>query len=234
MFIISAAPPFIPPNARAMIDPVITGELNEYRKQLMYDYNLTDFTDITSGKPIHDQPLPFRLPFFGFDFNYIYIQKDGYLAFNKGLLSYEFPLRLPITPQDSLIEEDPSIIAPWFALQDIASKVPEAGVYMKIVNIGSEKNVTLRDRIILDFREGMIGASDFMPKYALIITWRNMTMVNRRPERPLKTNTYQAVIATDEIRTYAMFNYEKIEWITHQDNYDGLKGFQAYVSKPKN
>lgn len=27
---------------------------------LMYDYNLTDFTDITSGKPIHDQPP--RLP----------------------------------------------------------------------------------------------------------------------------------------------------------------------------
>lgn len=58
-------------------------------------------------------------------------------------------------------------------------------------------------------------------------------MVNRRPERPLKTNTYQAVIATDEIRTYAMFNYEKIEWITHQDNYDGLKGFPAFVSIPR-
>lgn len=75
----------------------------------------------------------------------------------------------------------------------------------------------------------MIGAADFVPKYALIITWRNMTMINRRPERPLKTNTYQAVIATDEMRTYAMFNYEKIEWITHQDNYDGLKGFPAFV-----
>lgn len=135
-----------------MIDPLITGELLEYRRQLMYDYNLTDFTDITSGKPIHDQPLPFRLPFFGFDFNYIYIQKDGYLAFNKGLLSYEFPLRLPITPRDALIEEDPSIISPWFALQDIANNVPQAGVYLKIVNIGSEKNITVRDRIILDFR----------------------------------------------------------------------------------
>ena len=201
----------------------------EYRRQLMYDYNLTDFTDLTSSKPIHDQPLPFRLPFFGFDFNYVYIQRDGYLAFNKGLLSYEFPLKLPFSPTDPMIQEDPSIIAPWFALQDIAKDVPEAGVYLKMVNIGSERNITLRDRIILDFKEGMIGAADFVPKYALIITWRNMTMINRRSERPLKTNTYQAVIATDEIRTYAMFNYEKIEWITHQDNYDGLKGFPAFV-----
>ena len=37
-------------------------------------------------------------------------------------------------------------------------------------------------------------------------------------------------IATDEIRTYAMFNYEQIEWITHQDNYEGLKGAAAFVS----
>lgn len=55
-----AAPPFMPPNSRGMITPVITGELLEYRKQLMYDYNMTYFSDITSSKPIHDQALPFR------------------------------------------------------------------------------------------------------------------------------------------------------------------------------
>ncbi|KAI1296786.1 Protein mesh [Halotydeus destructor] len=224
-----AAPVFTSPNARGMINPIITSELTRYREQLMYDYNMTYFTDITSSKPIHDQPLPFRLPFFGFDFSYIYIQKDGYLGFNKGLLSYEFPLRLPMVPRDNMVEEDPSIIAPWFALQDIPSRVPNAGVYFQIVNIGAEPNITLRDRLILDFREGMIGAADFTPKYVMIVTWRNMTMVNRRTERPMKTNTYQAIVATDEIRTYVMYNYEQIEWITHLDNYDGLKGYPAFV-----
>lgn len=199
------------------------------RRELMYPYNLSDFTDITSGKPIHDQALPFRLPFFGFEFTYVYIQKDGYLAFNKGLLSYKFPLKFPMTITDPLIQEDPSLISPWFSLQDIPNDIPHAGVYFKIVNIGSEMNVTLRDRLVLDFREGMIGAANFIPKYAMIITWRNLTMVNRRPERELKTNTYQAVIATDEIRTYAMFNYEQIQWLTHMDNYDGLKGTPAFV-----
>ena len=38
------------------------------------------------------------------------------------------------------------------------------------------------------------------------------------------------MIATDEIRTYAMFNYEQIQWITHQDNNEGLKGAPAFVS----
>ncbi len=63
--------------------------------------------------------------------------------------------------------------------------MPDAGVYLKIVNLESGWNITLRDRIYADFREGMIGAANFKPKFALIITWRNMTMVNRKPEMPL-------------------------------------------------
>ena len=101
------------------------------------------------------------------------------------MLSYKFPVHFPINPRDSLLEEDPSMIAPWFAIQDIPTEVPNAGVYLKIVYLDSEQNITLRDRILYDFREGMIGASDFRPKFALIVTWRNMTMVNRRPEKPL-------------------------------------------------
>lgn len=210
----------------------MTDELINARNRLMYHYNLTDFTSITQSKPIHDQPLSFRLPFFGFAFTYVYIQKDGYLGFNKGLLSYTYPIKLPVKPNDPLAEEDPSLIAPWFSQQEIPTqnKVPEAGVYFKMVNLATEKNQTLKDQLTLDFREGMIGASDFVPRFALIITWRNMTFVNKRPETQMRTNTYQAVIATDEIRTYAMFNYEKIDWITSMDNYDGLKGDPAYVS----
>ncbi|CAG2181034.1 unnamed protein product, partial [Oppiella nova] len=171
----------------------------QFRQELMYPYNLSDIADITSAKPLHDQPLPFRLPFFGFWNYYIWIQRDGYLAFNKGLLSYKFPVKFPSVPKDNLMEEDPSMIAPWFAQQDIPTEVPHAGVYLKIVNLESELNITLRDRIYYDFREGMIGAS--RSKFALIITWRNMTMVNRQPKMPLVTNTYQCVLATDEIRT---------------------------------
>jgi hypothetical protein len=225
------APVFIPGNARPIqnLGPQILGDLTSFRQELMYPYNLSDFTEITSAKPIHDQPLPFRLPFFGFSYHYIWIQRDGYLAFNRGLLSYKFPMRFPFLPRDRLLEEDPSIIAPWFALQDIPTEVPNAGVYLKIVNLESEWNITLRERIYADFREGMIGAADFKPKFAIIVTWRNMTMVNRRPEMPLVTNTYQCIVATDEIRTYVMFNYEQIQWITHEDNYIGLKGSAAYV-----
>lgn len=201
----------------------------------MYPYDIRHLTDISSGKPIHDQPLQFRLPFFGFSYEYIWIQRDGYISFNKGMQTYRFPLQLPIQPSDTFIQEDPSMLAPFFAMQDISPETPGAGVYFHIVNLADTMGYydpeygMLRDRILLDFREGMIGASDFVPKWAMIVTWRNMTIANRRTERPLKTNTYQAVIGTDEIRTYSMFNYEQVEWITHLDNYDGLKGAAAFV-----
>lgn len=123
---------------------------------------------------------------------------------------------------------DPSIIAPFFAIQDIpGNRVAKAGVYLRLVQMDKEVNTTLRDRIYADFREGMIGASDFRPKFAIIVTWRNMTYANKAPEYDLKTNTYQAVLATDEIRTYAMFNYEQVDWIS--GFFEGQKGPYAYV-----
>uniref|UniRef100_A0A6G1S5F6 Extracellular domains-containing protein CG31004 n=1 Tax=Aceria tosichella TaxID=561515 RepID=A0A6G1S5F6_9ACAR len=221
--------------AQTRLDYYDNPQLATERQTLMYPYNHMDLTDISSGKPIHDQPLQFRLPFFGFSYEYIWLQRDGYITFNKGMQTYRFPLSLPIQPTDTFVQEDPSMMAPFFAMQDVAPETPGAGVYFRIVNLADPMGYynpdygLLRDRILLDFREGMIGASDFVPKYAMIVTWANMTIANRRTERRLKTNTYQAVIATDEIRTYTMFNYEQIEWITHMDNYDGLKGPAAFV-----
>ena len=52
--------------------PQIAGDLNRFRTELMYPY-LNDSVEITSSKPIHDQPLPFRLPFFGFSYHYVWV-----------------------------------------------------------------------------------------------------------------------------------------------------------------
>ena len=36
-----------------------------------------------------------------------------------------------------------------------------------------------------------------------------------------KTNTYQLVLASDETTTYAMFNYDQLEWISSEDRVSG-------------
>ncbi len=49
----------------------------------------------------------------------------------------------------------------------------------------------------------------------------------------LQTNTFQIVIVTDEVRTYAMFNYAHLGWTTHAeaggDTNSGQGGVPAFV-----
>lgn len=50
---------------------------------------------------------------------------------------------------------------------------------------------------------------------------------------PLQTNTFQMVLATDEVYTYAIFNYAIINWSSHTeaggDTTGGEGGVPAYV-----
>lgn len=50
----------------------------------------------------------------------------------------------------------------------------------------------------------------------------------------LQTNTFQIVLVTDEVRTYAMFNYAHLGWTTNVeaggDSNSGQGGVPAFVS----
>lgn len=52
----------------------LTADPDHPRRNLMYPYDKSDFLSLTSTKSFHDQPLPFRLPFSGFAFNYIWVR----------------------------------------------------------------------------------------------------------------------------------------------------------------
>lgn len=53
--------------------PMTMGDLRRFRTELMYPYDLSDFTEITSSKSFHDQPLQFQMPFFGFRYTYVWV-----------------------------------------------------------------------------------------------------------------------------------------------------------------
>lgn len=94
--------------------------------------------------------------------------------------------------------------------------------------------VEIRERLTWDIREGIIGADNFQPKHAVIVTWKNMSFAGGIDVALTKTNTFQMVLATDEVYTYAMFNYLDIQWTTHTeaggDTTDGERGTPAYVN----
>lgn len=54
------------------------------------------------------------------------------------------------------------------------------------------------------------------------------------PSRRLQTNTFQMVLATDEVYTYVIFNYAVLNWLSHTeaggDTTKGEGGVPAFVS----
>ncbi|KAI6179709.1 Protein mesh [Aphelenchoides besseyi] len=76
------------------------------------------------------------------------------------------------------------------------------------------------DLITNDIRHGMVGARGWKADYAILITWERMAYggapkiidVNKYEQAKRWQNTYQMLVATDEIRTYCLFNYANINW----------------------
>ncbi|KAI6228866.1 hypothetical protein M3Y99_01179000 [Aphelenchoides fujianensis] len=96
---------------------------------------------------------------------------------------------------------------------------------------GRVEDPWLLDNITMAIRDGIIGANGFRADYAVIVTWERMayggapkiTQVNRFEEAKRWTNTYQVVLATDEIRSYVLFNYAHINW-TSSNTAGALQG----------
>lgn len=94
--------------------------------------------------------------------------------------------------------------------------------------------VEMRERVMWDIRQGVVGADSFVPKHALIATWKNMSFTGGITQSLQRTNTFQMVLATDEVFTYAIFNYLNLQWTSHTeaggDTTTGENGVAAFVS----
>lgn len=92
----------------------------------------------------------------------------------------------------------------------------------------------MRERLTWDIRQGVVGADSFEPKHAVIATWKNMSFAGGIDLSLYRTNTFQLVLATDEVFTYAIFNYLNLQWTSHTeaggDTTQGENGVPAYVS----
>ncbi|KAH7731534.1 Protein K03H1.5 [Aphelenchoides avenae] len=90
----------------------------------------------------------------------------------------------------------------------------------------------LLDNITRDIQEGYTGANGFRAEHAFIVTWYRMAYGGAPRALDVSQfeyvkdwqNTFQLVIATDEIRTFAIFNYARLNW-TSSNQAGGLNGF---------
>ncbi|XP_068250957.1 protein mesh isoform X1 [Palaemon carinicauda] len=227
-------------------------ELDRVRAELMYPYTDKDEHGGTGDleKNINTQntqvnkQLTFLLPFFGFGLNYTWVSLNGYLGFSDAPFNWQhYPLSFPV--QEWPTRPDPSFIGPFYSKCNIGELKPgdldtrRPGVYWRLErDLPSRQDqvgVTIRERLKWDIREGIVGAEIFTPKHAIIVTWKNVTFSGGSVNTQAKyvTNTFQLVVATDEIRTYCLFNYEYMAWTSHTEaggsTDDGQGGVPAYV-----
>ncbi|XP_015127010.1 protein mesh [Diachasma alloeum] len=219
------------------------------RSEKMYWYfdkcgenNRGDFqTDVHSSMPQIHKNFNFQLPFYGFRYNYTRLSMNGYLEFSDPPNHYTYPLVFPV--KDWPKKNDPAFIGIFFSKCRIGSLRPtdidqrEPGVYFRMERDLQKRTdqfgVEMRERVKWDIREGVVGSDTFQPKHAVIVTWKNMSFAGGIDNSLYKTNTFQLVLATDEVYTYAIFNYHDIQWTSHTeaggDTTGGEGGVPAYV-----
>ncbi|XP_031838730.1 sushi domain containing 2 mesh isoform X2 [Nomia melanderi] len=241
---------YAPRSSDSVIDYHITdARLNQIRSKFMYwyfdkggDNNEGDYQkEIQSSTPQTHKNFNFQLPFFGFRFNYTRVSMNGFLEFSDPPVHYTYPLVFPV--KDWPKKNDPSFIGIFFSKcrigeirrDDIDQRQP--GVYFRLErDLQTRKDqfgVEMRERLKWDIRQGIVGSESFDPKHAVIVTWKNMSFAGGIDNSLYKTNTFQMVLATDEVTTYAIFNYLNIQWTSHTeaggDTTGGEGGVPAFV-----
>ncbi|XP_045514585.1 protein mesh isoform X3 [Pieris brassicae] len=229
---------------------VITPQrLQQIRSNFMYWFydqggneNIGDYQrDIHTSTPQIHKNFNFQLPFFGFRFNYTRLSMNGYIYFSDPPDHYTYPLSFPV--RDWPTVNDPSFIGIFFSKCRIGSQRPEdpdqrrPGVYFRmdrdLQTRTDQLGVEMRERVTWDIREGVIGSETFFPKHAITITWKNMSFAGGIDNSLFMTNTFQMILATDEVFTYAIFNYLEINWSSHTeaggDTTTGEGGVPAYI-----
>ncbi|XP_030564094.1 protein mesh isoform X2 [Drosophila novamexicana] len=244
----NVAPPDTPSTAAGGYT-ITSARLAELRSNFMYwffdkdnyggrgDYQF----DIHASMTQLHKNLNFQMPFYGFRFNYTRLSLNGYLEFSDPPEYLTYPLVFPI--KDWPNKRDPSFMGIFFSKcrvgriypSDLDQRTP--GVYFRVVRdlMGRTDRfgVEVRERTMWDIRTGVVGADTFVPKHVVIATWKNVSFAGGIDNSLFTTNTFQMVLATDEVYTYAIFNYAVLNWLSHTeaggDTTKGEGGVPAFV-----
>ena len=140
--------------------------------------------DIHDSNILLQKLLSFRLPFYGFMYNYIRVSLEGHLSFSNFPSNIEHPIVFPMKDWPKV--NDPALIAIFYAKSRIGKSTDndneaiskQPGLYYNVLQFNSQPYMfkyVLKKRLTMDIREGIIGAERFDPLYAIIVTWNKVS-----------------------------------------------------------
>ncbi|XP_033763878.1 sushi, nidogen and EGF-like domain-containing protein 1 [Pecten maximus] len=178
-----------------------------------YPYNGIAGADDQLLGPTDDGSSPviyFNFKFFNKAYDTIYVNNNGHLSFT-GQYSRYSPQPFPDT-------------APLIALFWIDVDTRTTGeVWYKLTN-----DSALLTRAKADIANYYDNQTTFQPTSVFTATWLDVPYYNAAGVDATKRNTFQVVLVTDGVKSFAMFHYQTIEWAGYANgNTHAMVGFNA-------
>ncbi|XP_041370957.1 sushi domain-containing protein 2-like [Gigantopelta aegis] len=143
--------------------------------------------------------LNISFPFFNKSHNKLFVNNNGVISFLKELKTYK--------PEDFPLQNETPIVAPFWADVDVTIG---GTVYYR----ESEDPVILA-KATNEITQYFHSLRRFKAAWVFIATWDNVGFYGATDKTgKSKRNTFQAVLITDSVRSFVIFNYNKIEWTT--------------------
>ncbi|KAK9395019.1 TECTA: Tectorin alpha [Crotalus adamanteus] len=151
--------------------------------------------------------------FFGVPYRTIFVNNNGVVSFN--VLVSQF------TPESFPLADGRAFIAPFWA--DVHNGIRGEIYYRETTD------PVLLKKVSKDIRKYFKNLPSFTAVSVFIATWDEVTFYGGSSTTPV--NTFQALLISDGTASFAMFNYEEINWTTGTasggDPLTGLGGVMA-------
>ncbi|XP_022084195.1 uncharacterized protein LOC110975750 [Acanthaster planci] len=177
--------------------------------------------DDTNG----ELPIPIVFPFFGRNFSSLYVNTNGLVSFldeNTGYTPDRFPL-----------EEDIPVVAVFWGDVDVEEE-HTGGILYRTALRDSPGHATLFAQADEIVRQVFPQVAGFSASWMLVATWHKVVFhgADDNDDPSAIYNTFQVILLTNGVQSFAMFNYANITWTTgtsSDGNESGLGGIPAQV-----
>ncbi|XP_061188229.1 sushi domain-containing protein 2-like [Saccostrea echinata] len=183
--------------------------------------------EVQVNYPLTKIPLPDGLtyPYFGQNYKSLYVSKDGFVAFSE-YARYVTSRKFTVRDEKSVnAAEDYPFVAPFYYGGAHLKSTLEGGnayqgkIFYNVLKKGERGQRRELESIGRNITESIAGVRNFDPKFALVVTWVKVTdeyntgviKCTDGTGRKCQANTFQAVLVTDGILSFAIFNYKDMK-----------------------
>lgn len=138
-----------------------------------------------------------NFPFFNSSFSSLYVNSNGGISFNTPFRAY--------TPAPFPLSSNIAMVTPYWCDIDIRNG-DDIWYYQTI----DKQLIQTASR---DVRKMFPSLTDFDANWLFVATWDNVTYFGAVNEELNKRNTFQTLLITNGRQSFAVFLYNKIEWI---------------------